>query len=601
MKFVQTICDKDNLGKVLLASLNSKLLHVEKATNIVNEDNNGKLLSVDNKFVEYLNSLNSIANRISLQLEQSMDCKKAYQDQEIIDFIKLIEDKLALADTNQQLKITDDDRIALDKLSEVDFVRMKKCHYINFGLGRIPNDSYKKLQSLKPNFVYVKLHTSNQYHWIAYATSDTFVVETNKILENLFLEPIEIPNIDVKKIAIEFKEHMQDMYSYCLKQSTIYRMYEYVALIDDKYILSGFVPQKDVETYKHTYDGLKVDFVEKDPSESGCEVPTLLKNNSFFKPFEMFVEMYSLPKYYDFDPTPFLAITYCILFGIMFGDLGQGLVLLIGGEILYRKSNKSFRLAGIVSRCGITSIIFGFLFGSVFGNEEILGPVHQSLFHVRHKLFEVMDSSSTMVLLIGAVLIGAVLILITMILNMYKNATHKKWGEVFFSQNGLAGFIFYGFILTAIGTTFLGGINLLKPVFIIIFIGIPVLCFFLKEPLTNLIEHHGFKPHATWGAFATETIFELLEIMLTFVSNSMSYLRVGGFVLSHAGMMLVVMTLVEMTGNAGPIVMVLGNIFVMCLEGLIVGIQTLRLEYYEMFSRYYDGNGKKYQILTSIE
>ena len=89
--------------------------------------------------------------------------------------------------------------------------------------------------------------------------------------------------------------------------------------------------------------------------------------------------------------------------------------------------------------------------------------------------------------------------------------------------------------------------------------------------------------------------------MLTFVSNSMSYLRVGGFVLSHAGMMLVVMTLVEMTGNAGPVVLVLGNIFVMCLEGLIVGIQTLRLEYYEMFSRYYDGNGKKYQILTSIE
>ena len=119
MKFVQTICDKDNLGKVLLASLNSKLLHVEKATNIVNEDNNGKLLSVDNKFVEYLNSLNSIANRISLQLEQSMDCKKAYQDQEIIDFIKLIEDKLALADTNQQLKITDDDRIALDSYQKL--------------------------------------------------------------------------------------------------------------------------------------------------------------------------------------------------------------------------------------------------------------------------------------------------------------------------------------------------------------------------------------------------------------------------------------------------------------------------------------------------
>ncbi|MPN15021.1 hypothetical protein SDC9_162350 [bioreactor metagenome] len=79
----------------------------------------------------------------------------------------------------------------------------------------------------------------------------------------------------------------------------------------------------------------------------------------------------------------------------------------------------------------------------------------------------------------------------------------------------------------------------------------------------------------------------------------MSYLRVGGFVLSHAGMMLVVMTLVEMTGNAGPIVFVIGNLFVMALEGLIVGIQTLRLEYYEMFSRYYQGGGKKFTLISS--
>ena len=91
----------------------------------------------------------------------------------------------------------------------------------------------------------------------------------------------------------------------------------------------------------------------------------------------------------------------------------------------------------------------------------------------------------------------------------------------------------------------------------------------------------------------------MLEIILIFVTNSLSYLRVGGFVLSHAGMMLVVMTLVKMTGNAGPVVFVLGNLFVMGLEGLIVGIQTLRLEYYEMFSRYFVGNGKKFTMISS--
>ena len=83
------------------------------------------------------------------------------------------------------------------------------------------------------------------------------------------------------------------------------------------------------------------------------------------------------------------------------------------------------------------------------------------------------------------------------------------------------------------------------------------------------------------------------------ITNSMSYLRVGGFVLSHAGMMLVVMTLVEMTGNAGILVMIFGNLFVMCLEGLIVGIQALRLEYYEMFSRYYTGGGREFRPITS--
>ena len=86
---------------------------------------------------------------------------------------------------------------------------------------------------------------------------------------------------------------------------------------------------------------------------------------------------------------------------------------------------------------------------------------------------------------------------------------------------------------------------------------------------------------------------------MSFVTNSMSYLRVGGFVLSHAGMMLVVMTLVKMTSNAGIIVLILGNIFVMVLEGLVVGIQSLRLEYYEMFSRYYNGGGRKYKALTA--
>ena len=102
------------------------------------------------------------------------------------------------------------------------------------------------------------------------------------------------------------------------------------------------------------------------------------------------------------------------------------------------------------------------------------------------------------------------------------------------------------------------------------------------------------KPKEGWGGYVTQSIFEMIEILLSFVTNSMSYLRVGGFVLSHAGMMLVVMTLVKMTGGAGPVVLIIGNAFVM-----IVGIQVLRLEYYEMFSRYYTGGGVRFKALQT--
>ena len=122
----------------------------------------------------------------------------------------------------------------------------------------------------------------------------------------------------------------------------------------------------------------------------------------------------------------------------------------------------------------------------------------------------------------------------------------------------------------------------------------------MHVPLKNLLHKQALKPHEGWGGYLVESIFELLEVVLSFVSNTMSFLRVGGFVLSHAGMMVVVMTLKEMTGSAGLLVLVIGNIFVIGLEGLIVGIQTLRLQYYEMFSRYFAGGGKKYIPTTLL-
>lgn len=97
--------------------------------------------------------------------------------------------------------------------------------------------------------------------------------------------------------------------------------------------------------------------------------------------------------------------------------------------------------------------------------------------------------------------------------------------------------------------------------------------------------------------FFVQSFFELFEIMLSFLSNTLSFVRIGAFAVSHAAMMGVVLMLAgaEGGGSINWIIIVLGNLFVCAMEGLIVGIQVLRLEYYEMFSRFYKGSGKEFR------
>lgn len=601
MKLVSISCDKDKYEDMLLKCASSKIFHAESATSIVNEENEGRLLSQENVFSDYVNTLRNIGHSIGFEMKSKPTVEKTYTVEDIEIFIKKVEEQFkVVSESVESNTLTSDDEKALENLRELDFKEMHDCQYTSFGFGRLPHESVKKLNLFEnAKFITAKLHSNSHYSWICYATSNTYLKETRKIMDGLYLEEIKIPSVDGKKIIAEYEKELIDVYTYCEDRNNLYNLHQYISIIDDQYTIVGFVPSKQVVEFESIFKELGVHFKIQNPSEMpNLTPPTLLKNNWFFRPFELFIDMYSLPAYYDMDPTVFVGITYCILFGIMFGDLGQGFLLFAGGMFLEAKYKN--KLAGVVGRVGITSMISGFLFGSVFGNETILNPIHQSLFNVRDKLFHVMANSSTMTLLIGAVTIGAVLILITMLINISMNVKHKKWGEVLFSQNGVAGFVFYSYVLIGIATQFLGtGTNLFTPVLLSLFVGIPVFLFFFKEPLTQVMEGKGIKPHAGWGNFVLETFFEVFEIMLSFVTNSMSYLRVGGFILSHAGMMMVVMTLVEMTGNAGPIVLIIGNLFVMALEGLIVGIQTLRLEYYEMFSRYFNGGGKKFTLISS--
>ena len=178
---------------------------------------------------------------------------------------------------------------------------------------------------------------------------------------------------------------------------------------------------------------------------------------------------------------------------------------------------------------------------------------------------------------------------------MINAARNHKLGELLFSQNSLAGFIFYGALAVTLILLFSGHKVPAVGVMVVMF-GIPLVVIFMKEPLERIVEKKGNAlPETGKGMFFVQAFFELFDVMLSYFSNTVSFVRVGAYAVSHAAMMEVVLMLGGATsGNISWPVIVIGNIFVACLEALLVAIQVLRLEYYEMFSRFYEGDGKPF-------
>jgi len=276
----------------------------------------------------------------------------------------------------------------------------------------------------------------------------------------------------------------------------------------------------------------------------------------------------------------------------MFGDLGQGLCVSVIGWLMWKK--KKMKLGKILIPCGISSGIFGLVFGSVFGFENVLNPLYRAL-GFAEKPVEVMKPATTNMIIYSAVGIGVALVIIAILINIYSSLKRKHYENALFGPNGVAGFIFYTSLVVGFGGQMIFGWQIVNTAYVLCFIILPIVVMFFREVLGGLLEHRpNWKPEK-WGDYIMQNFFEVFEFLLSFATNTMSFLRVGAFVLVHAGMMLVVFTLAEMSGGIGYVLtIIIGNVFVMALEGLLVGIQVLRLEFYEMFSRFFDGGGRPF-------
>lgn len=653
---------------------------------------------------------------------------------------------------------------------DLDFDELWQGHFLKVRFGRLPTVNLPKLSVYddKPYELH-KLDANLGYTWCLYLTAAEYRNDIDEMFHSFGFERLRIPDYvhgttvdavtfiqdglrgerqkleeasaEIEAFVVREREAFLSLYSKIKLLHDAYDLRKYVVRIRDHFHLIGFVLKKEEKNFTSLFADLTELSVQASPagSDSRLPPPVRLKNNWFVRPFEMFVNMYGSPSYNDIDPSPFVAYTYSLLFGMMFGDLGQGLCVCLLGLFLWH--TRKMQLGAIMSRIGVSSMVFGFLYGSVFGFEHLLDGFYTGVLGLASKPVEVMRPDTTNNILIAAIGIGVALIFMVIIFNIVIGVKHRDFDRAVLSHNGVAGLILYGTVL-AVALETVTKTKLLTTFGETILIVFPLILVFFREPITHLIKYQstsdilrsdkrlsestdfhdgsiniqelfssqyvkarfGRLPTDSYrklmfyqnepfmlypvktehdyiwciyamalankeeidaifhdlyferlfipedqlctnemaeayikrcvaaggtpqddmtadtnpkygpvrishsktameamfpdglGAFLTQTFFELFEVILSFITNTMSFLRVGGFILAHAGMMAVVFTLAGMVGSgASPVVIVVGNLFVMALEGLIVGIQVLRLEFYEIFSRFFDASGEPFK------
>lgn len=500
---------------------------------------------------------------------------------------------------------------------EVDIHEMFRFSFMKFRFGSMPKENLEKKRDYldELDVIYVPVSDEGDIVWLSYFMP----AQVGPVIDNVFsalgFKRIRIsdqvqgvPRAAIEKLSSEIRELQEEMareeselrdfieqerarfsklYTKVLYRAKINEVKSLAAYIGDTFVLVGWMPYREYAAFEKKMEAIdNIILSSEDPEYVKTSTPpTLMKNRGVFKPFESFVTLYGLPSTKELDPTKLLALTYILMFGFMFGDVGQGLVIALGGAYLY--FGRKMASTAMLIYLGISSTIFGFLYGSVFGNEEIIPPLFISPLH---------DKDSIMSILLISAVYGVFIILIAIITNIINSYRAKNWGRMLFDKNGIAGLMFYGGIVVCVILSLLTGQVVITATAVVIVVVIPMLMLVFREPLENLIRRRErIMPHEK-GMYFVESFFEIFETVLNFFSGTLSFLRVGAFALNHAGLSLAVWTLARMMSGVGSIIVaIIGNLLTIALEGLIVGIQCLRLEYYEMFGRFYSGEGHEFK------
>ena len=633
MKFLSLTAPKTEFDRVVDSYLSKYEIHLENALSELRSVKDLRPFVETNPYREEWKLANDLVQNLPAQSTPVRELSL----EEAVDAVRSIRQTLAQlndreAELEKQLETYTASYEQVAPFTQLNYDISSILHFrcIKFRFGRISLEYFEKFQS----FVYdavdtilFKCREDEEYVWLVYFTPAPCADKVDAIYASMHFERLFLPDdyegtpkeaaqlleekiagvkADLEKLRKErqsvLESRREELTGAAERLNRYTRNFDVRKLAactnhDDNtfFILCGWMTARDAAAFQKESESDEDLFLilEPDHNDILSKPPTKMRNPGIFRPFEMFIQMYGLPDYNEIDPTILVAITYSVFFGFMFGDMGQGLCLLIGGFLLYRA--KKMNLAAIISCCGFFSTIFGFLFGSIFGFEDIIDAAWLRPGEAMTTLPFIGRLNTVFVI---AVALGMGIIILTMILNITNSVRAHDPEKTWFDTNGAAGLVFYAAMASVI-VLFMTGHPLPAGIVLAVMFGIPLLLMFFKEPLTALVEKKAAAIEGSKGMFVVQGFFELFEVLLSYFSNTISFVRVGAFAVSHAAMMEVVLMLAGYeSGSASSVnwlVVVLGNVFVCGMEGLIVGIQVLRLEYYELFSRFYRGTGRAFK------
>lgn len=434
---------------------------------------------------------------------------------------------------------------------------------------------------------------------VAEGTVDTLSDATQREQQQLAAELGQL-EAEVQSLSVEFAPSLAGMVTLATTERRLLEAGQYFLRTEAAVLFGGWVPAADAPALEQrltevTGGRCAIETVLPD-SRLDVPVPVLLRLPRLLRPFEMLVSTYGLPDYRELEPTLFVALSYVLMFGMMFGDAGHGALLAAGGLIAMLTGRTStVRDVGLLLVSGgLSSMVFGVVYGSYFGLERF------KPYALWHDPLE----GDPMRLMSGAIGIGVVMISLGLILNIINRFRRGDVLGGFLDKFGLIGVLFYWGALALI--THYAAIQSrgLVSVAAALFLGLPILAWTVKEPLEYYLRRragHPLEPGGGLFASITESFVGAFEAVLSYLANTISFVRLAAYAMSHAALLVAALMIagevrdIPVAGGVlSVLVIILGNLVAMVLEGIIASVQALRLEYYEFFGKFFSGSGQPF-------